>query len=358
MNSTKILSRGELLTLFNEQQPDEAITAKGDAPGQAPAESVMAARFVVGMVGYPNVGKSSTINSLVGAKKVNVGITPGKTKHFQTIHLSDDVVLCDCPGLVFPTFMNSAADLVVNGILPIDNLRDHMPPMEEVARRVGKGQLAQTYGLRYPDWKLVDGQALLDGYSASRGYYKDKGTLDDTRSARIILKNFIQGKLLYCHPPPGDRELRKRFASSLGGGQGTINKLMMRKTGEDDGKDDIIVEGVEGAEEPEEGAGIIPVEFEVTRSRLFQTAPEMAPEDFLMEAQLNTKKSKDITSQKAAMRAAKPRGRKKKGRNKDVNPYEIKAHTVGVAGIGAGGSLVSPQPKVVKASKEDDFNDY
>ena len=55
--------------------------------------------MVVGLVGYPNVGKSSTINALIGEKKVSVSSTPGKTKHFQTIRLSADVLLCDCPGL-------------------------------------------------------------------------------------------------------------------------------------------------------------------------------------------------------------------------------------------------------------------
>ena len=37
----------------------------------------------VGLVGYPNVGKSSTINTLLAEKKVSVSATPGKTKHFQ-----------------------------------------------------------------------------------------------------------------------------------------------------------------------------------------------------------------------------------------------------------------------------------
>ena len=64
------------------------------------------------MVGYPNVGKSSTINVLLKDKKVSVSSTPGKTKHFQTLSLSPDICLCDCPGLVFPTFMSSSAALV------------------------------------------------------------------------------------------------------------------------------------------------------------------------------------------------------------------------------------------------------
>ena len=40
-------------------------------------------KIMVGMVGFPNVGKSSTINALLGNKKTSVSSTPGKTKHFQ-----------------------------------------------------------------------------------------------------------------------------------------------------------------------------------------------------------------------------------------------------------------------------------
>jgi ribosome biogenesis GTPase A len=53
---------------------------------------------MVGLVGYPNVGKSSTINAIFGAKKTAVAPTPGKTKHFQTLNVSPTVCLCDCPG--------------------------------------------------------------------------------------------------------------------------------------------------------------------------------------------------------------------------------------------------------------------
>lgn len=55
-------------------------------------------RCMVGLVGYPNVGKSSTINALFGAKKTAVAPTPGKTKHFQTLNVSPTMCLCDCPG--------------------------------------------------------------------------------------------------------------------------------------------------------------------------------------------------------------------------------------------------------------------
>lgn len=104
-------------------------------------------KLVVGLVGYPNVGKSSTINSLLGEKKVSVSSTPGKTKHFQTINLSPQIMLCDCPGLVFPQFATTAADLVCDGVLPIDQLREYTGPASLVVKRVPKVVLEGVYGL-------------------------------------------------------------------------------------------------------------------------------------------------------------------------------------------------------------------
>ncbi len=98
-------------------------------------------------MGYPNVGKSSTINSLLGAKKVSVSSTPGKTKHFQTIHLSPELLLCDCPGLVFPQFATTKAELVCDGVLPIDQMREYRGPVGLVTQRISRAVLETVYGL-------------------------------------------------------------------------------------------------------------------------------------------------------------------------------------------------------------------
>ena len=102
---------------------------------------------MVGLVGYPNVGKSSTINALIGEKKVSVSSTPGKTKHFQTINLSSSITLCDCPGLVFPQFATTKATMVCDGVLPIDQMKEYTGPVTLVIKRVMKEVLEATYGL-------------------------------------------------------------------------------------------------------------------------------------------------------------------------------------------------------------------
>lgn len=64
--------------------------------------------LTIGCIGHPNVGKSSVLNAIMGKIVVSVSRTPGHTKHFQTIFLTNNVKLCDCPGLginLSPTFM-------------------------------------------------------------------------------------------------------------------------------------------------------------------------------------------------------------------------------------------------------------
>ena len=186
-------------------------------PVQTDSEEGEAVRkTTIGLVGYPNVGKSSTINALIGAKKVSVSATPGKTKHFQTIHLSDRVILCDCPGLVFPNFATTKAELVCNGVLPIDQLREFTGPAGLVAHRVPQPFLENVYGMKIMTRPIEEGgtgtptaSEMLRAYARARGFAGTgrHGQPDESRAARYILKDYVSGKLLHCHPPPHDPEI-------------------------------------------------------------------------------------------------------------------------------------------------------
>lgn len=196
----KILKIEELEALFFDTAPKFEQTE--DHPDR---------KLQIGLVGYPNVGKSSTINALVGSKKVSVSATPGKTKHFQTIALSPEVVLCDCPGLVFPNFAYSNGELVCNGVLPIDQLREHIAPVSLVCQRIPKFFLEAVYGIHIPIQSKTDGgnglyptaRELLNAYARARGYMTQGfGSADESRASRYILKDYVNGKLLFINPPP------------------------------------------------------------------------------------------------------------------------------------------------------------
>ncbi|EDQ84408.1 uncharacterized protein MONBRDRAFT_34721 [Monosiga brevicollis MX1] len=168
---------------------------------------------VIGLVGYPNVGKSSTINAICRSKRVSVSATPGKTKHFQTI-LLPEMTLCDCPGLVFPNFAKSKAELVCNGILPVDQLRDTIPPSAHVCHTIPRHILESTYGIRIirpAEGESVDrpptAYEFLNAFSFARGFMNARGLPDVQRGGRIVLKDYVKGKLLFCKPPPGYPQL-------------------------------------------------------------------------------------------------------------------------------------------------------
>ena len=204
---TRILTVDELEALFLENAP-EVENKEGEQPRKT----------TIGLVGYPNVGKSSTINALIGAKKVSVSSTPGKTKHFQTIHLGPDVILCDCPGLVFPNFATTKAELVCNGILPIDQLREFTGPAGLVAQRIPQSFFEALYGVKVHTRPLEEGgtgiptaEEILIAYAVARGFTKTgQGQPDESRAARYVLKDYVSGKLLFCHPPPSDSPIDAR----------------------------------------------------------------------------------------------------------------------------------------------------
>ncbi|KAG7253312.1 hypothetical protein CRUP_035640, partial [Coryphaenoides rupestris] len=98
------------------------------------------------LVGYPNVGKSSTINTIFRDKKVSVSATPGHTKHFQTLYVQPGLCLCDCPGLVMPSFVSTKAEMICCGILTYginiirpreDEDPDRCPTSEEMLMAYG-----------------------------------------------------------------------------------------------------------------------------------------------------------------------------------------------------------------------------
>ncbi|KII70086.1 Large subunit GTPase 1 [Thelohanellus kitauei] len=166
----------------------------------------------VGFIGFPNVGKSSIINDLLGSHKTAISSTPGKTKHLQTHHLKESIVLCDSPGLVLPKFVDRKHDLILNGVIPIDHSNDLIPAIESLVKIIPKKYFQECYGLNIPsnnDDDYCNYEELLSALSIFRRYLGPKGVPDMSKSAKVILKDLFNGKLKICYPPSPEYDFFK-----------------------------------------------------------------------------------------------------------------------------------------------------
>uniref|UniRef100_A0A6B2EDS3 Guanine nucleotide-binding protein-like 1 n=1 Tax=Phlebotomus kandelakii TaxID=1109342 RepID=A0A6B2EDS3_9DIPT len=158
--------------------------------------------LTIGCLGFPNVGKSSLMNALMGRKVVSVSRTPGHTKHFQTIFLTKNVRLCDCPGLVFPSSAPRSLQVLL-GSYPIAQLREPYGAIRYLCERV---DLVTLLGLKHDYHDPEDGWSpitVCDEWAIKRGFLTARVARPATyRSANHLLRMALDGKFnLHLLPP-------------------------------------------------------------------------------------------------------------------------------------------------------------
>nr|XP_045594096.1 guanine nucleotide-binding protein-like 3 homolog [Procambarus clarkii] len=154
--------------------------------------------ITVGVVGLPNVGKSSVINSLKRSKSCGVGSTPGLTKTMQQVQLDSKIQLLDCPGIILPGGDASDATAALRNAIKIEQLDDPIKPVEAVLARANKNQLMIYY--RLPEFHNAD--QFLALLAKRLGKLKKKGIPNREIAARKVLQDWNTGLIKYYTQPP------------------------------------------------------------------------------------------------------------------------------------------------------------
>ncbi|CAN8269573.1 unnamed protein product [Cochlearia groenlandica] len=154
--------------------------------------------ITVGIIGLPNVGKSSLINSLKRAHVVNVGATPGLTRSLQEVHLDKNVKLLDCPGVVMLKSSGNDASIALRNCKRIEKLDDPVSPVKEILKLCPSQMLVTLY--KIPSFESVDD--FLYQVATVRGKLKKGGLVDIEAAARIVLHDWNEGKIPYYTMPP------------------------------------------------------------------------------------------------------------------------------------------------------------
>lgn len=147
------------------------------------------------VVGIPNVGKSTFINSLAGKACAKTGNKPGVTKGKQWIRLNKNVELLDTPGILWPKFEDQTVGL---RLAFIGSIKDEILNIEELAAELInflKERYAGVLAAKYDIIEKEDPYACLSDIAESRHCLLRGSELDTNKAAMLLIDDFRNGRL-------------------------------------------------------------------------------------------------------------------------------------------------------------------
>lgn len=149
------------------------------------------------VVGIPNVGKSTFINSFAGRACAKTGNKPGVTKGKQWIRLNKGLELLDTPGILWPKFEDQAVGL---RLAMIGSINDEIMHMDELAydlinflRKEYPGLLEKRYDIEIPDKQ--DAYDTIRAVCVSRKCYLKGEEPDIMKASSMIVDDFRNGRI-------------------------------------------------------------------------------------------------------------------------------------------------------------------
>lgn len=155
--------------------------------------------ITVGVVGYPNVGKSSIINSLKRARVCKVSGTPGVTTCLQQIQLDRNIKLIDSPGIVFSNQLGNS--LALHNCIRVEQMEDPVEAFNFIYSQVPVQTLSKALDITNEEC-FDSPNAFLKVIAQRRGKLGKGGIPDVVSAARAVLLDWNAGKIPFFREPP------------------------------------------------------------------------------------------------------------------------------------------------------------
>ncbi|XP_075795532.1 guanine nucleotide-binding protein-like 3 isoform X2 [Pelodiscus sinensis] len=164
----------------------------------------------VGVVGFPNVGKSSLINSLKEVRACNVGPVRGITKCMQTVHIDKQIKMIDSPSIIAAP-SNSALALALRSTTDIEESGKLLDAVNAVLKHCSKQQIMLYYNI--PDFR--NSLEFLTLLAQKRGMLKKGGVPDTESAAKLLLHDWTGAKVSYHSSLPASRSLSPHLTNEV-----------------------------------------------------------------------------------------------------------------------------------------------
>ncbi|XP_037009616.2 guanine nucleotide-binding protein-like 3-like protein [Artibeus jamaicensis] len=163
----------------------------------------------VGVVGLPNVGKSSLINSLKRSRACSVGAVPGITKFMQEVHLDKFIRLLDAPGIV--PGPNSEVGTILRNCIHVQKLADPVTPVETILQRCNLEEISNYYGVS----GFQTTEHFLIAVAQRLGKRKKGGIYSQEEAAKAVLADWVSGKISFYTLPPATHTLPTHLSAEI-----------------------------------------------------------------------------------------------------------------------------------------------
>lgn len=152
-------------------------------------------KVIVGVIGYPNTGKSSMINLLIGKKTAGTGADAGFTKGIQKVKLTSDILLLDSPGVIprvdYTNIEGKKKSKQTKlGARSYSQVKDPQMVINDLLNEY-PNVIEKHYNILCGG----DSEKLIEQLGKKRGFLKKGGEVEEDKTARFILKEWQEGKI-------------------------------------------------------------------------------------------------------------------------------------------------------------------